>query len=90
MSHIRRSFGTASRLRNEVSLSSSMFEGAKSKPLRPSSSDLFLGTYQFELELNEGHSRWRVDRSFEVEIEKGQTPHGAPESRKIAEITCSR
>ncbi len=35
--------------------------------VRPSSSNLFLGPYTFEITLNEGRSRWRVDRSFEVE-----------------------
>jgi GWxTD domain-containing protein len=36
--------------------------------IRPAATDLFLGSYQFEVELNEGgSSRWRVDRSFEVE-----------------------
>ena len=35
--------------------------------VKPSSSDLFLGSYVFEVELAEGRSRWRVDRSFDVE-----------------------
>ena len=35
--------------------------------VRPSSSDLFLGNYTFEVTLADGRSRWRVDRSFEVE-----------------------
>lgn len=35
--------------------------------IRPSSSDLFIGSYIFELELREGRSRWRVERSFEVD-----------------------
>jgi GWxTD domain-containing protein len=35
--------------------------------IRPSSSDLFLGHYVFEVELVEGRSRWRVERSFDVD-----------------------
>jgi GWxTD domain-containing protein len=35
--------------------------------VRPDSTPLFLGRYTFEIELEEGRSRWRVDRSFEVE-----------------------
>jgi len=35
--------------------------------IRPAGTDLFLGSYVFELELVEGKSRWRVERSFEVE-----------------------
>jgi len=35
--------------------------------IRPAQSDLFLGSYVFEVSLVEGRSRWRVDRSFEVE-----------------------
>jgi GWxTD domain-containing protein len=35
--------------------------------VRPSRSDLFLGNYVFEVELEDGRSRWRADRSFEVE-----------------------
>jgi GWxTD domain-containing protein len=33
----------------------------------PDSSDLFIGSYVFEIELVEGKSRWRADRSFVVE-----------------------
>ncbi|TMQ48738.1 MAG: hypothetical protein E6K73_11135, partial [Candidatus Eisenbacteria bacterium] len=40
---------------------------AEAITLRPDSLDLFIGSYVFEVELVEGHSRWRVDRSFEVE-----------------------
>lgn len=35
--------------------------------VRPDSSELFVGAYVFQLELNEGESKWLVDRSFEVE-----------------------
>jgi len=35
--------------------------------LRPDSSDLFVGAYTFGVELSEGKSNWRVDRSFEVD-----------------------
>jgi GWxTD domain-containing protein len=35
--------------------------------VRPTSSNLFLGPYTFEVQLTEGRARWRVERSFEVE-----------------------
>jgi len=35
--------------------------------LRPAMTDLFLGSYVFEVELAEGKSHWRVERQFEVE-----------------------
>lgn len=35
--------------------------------VKPSNSNLFIGQYVFEVELIEGRSKWRVDRSFEVE-----------------------
>jgi GWxTD domain-containing protein len=35
--------------------------------VRPSSSQLFLGSYTFQVELEDDRSRWRVERSFEVE-----------------------
>jgi GWxTD domain-containing protein len=35
--------------------------------IRPARPDLFLGSYVFEVELAEGQSKWRVERSFEVE-----------------------
>ena len=35
--------------------------------VRPDSTALFLGSYSFELEIGEGKSRTRVDRTFEVE-----------------------
>ena len=35
--------------------------------LRPAMTDLFLGSYSFEVELAEGKSHWRVERTFEVE-----------------------
>jgi GWxTD domain-containing protein len=35
--------------------------------IRPPASELFVGSYVFQLDLVEGHSRWRVERSFEVE-----------------------
>jgi GWxTD domain-containing protein len=35
--------------------------------VRPSRSDLFVGTYSFVIELAEGSSKWRVDRSFDVD-----------------------
>jgi len=44
-----------------------MQRSAEAVIVRPSSSDLFLGGYVFEVELVEGKSRWRVERSFEVD-----------------------
>jgi len=35
--------------------------------VRPSTSELFIGDYVFEITLAEGKSRWRVERSFQVE-----------------------
>jgi GWxTD domain-containing protein len=35
--------------------------------LRPAMTDLFLGSYVFEVELAEGKSHWRAERAFEVE-----------------------
>jgi GWxTD domain-containing protein len=35
--------------------------------VRAGASELFVGNYVFEVVLNEGKSRWRVERSFEVE-----------------------
>jgi len=35
--------------------------------IRPGATDLFLGRYVFEVELVDGKSRWRVERSFEVD-----------------------
>jgi GWxTD domain-containing protein len=35
--------------------------------VRPDQSGLFLGQYVFEVDLGEGRSRWRVERSFDVE-----------------------
>lgn len=35
--------------------------------VRPERVDLFLGSYVFEVELAEGKSRWRVERSFDVD-----------------------
>jgi GWxTD domain-containing protein len=35
--------------------------------IRPARPELFLGSYVFEVELAEGQSKWRVERSFEVE-----------------------
>lgn len=48
--------------------------------IRPASSDLFLGSYVFEVTLVEGRSRWRVDRSFEVE------ESGPPQGRDFERI----
>jgi GWxTD domain-containing protein len=53
--------------------------------VRPDSSNLFLGRYTFEIEMEEGRSRWRVDRSFEVE-ESGP-PRGAEFDRMLEPLS---
>jgi GWxTD domain-containing protein len=53
--------------------------------IRPSASELFLGTYVFEVSLSEGKSRWRVERSFEVE-ESGP-PRGKEFERLLEPLT---
>jgi GWxTD domain-containing protein len=49
--------------------------------LRPSRTDLFIGNYSFEVELNEAKSRWKVDRSLEVE--DSGPPRGAEFDRML-------
>ncbi|HKQ58947.1 MAG TPA: GWxTD domain-containing protein [Candidatus Eisenbacteria bacterium] len=49
--------------RQEASLAAS----GDSVIVRPKAQELFLGSYVFEVELVEGKSHWRVDRSFEVD-----------------------
>ena len=46
----------------------SLARSAEPVVLRPDSSNLFLGGYVLEVELSEGRSKWRVERSFEVEV----------------------
>jgi GWxTD domain-containing protein len=43
--------------------------GATGEPilLKPSRTDLFIGGYVFAVELTEGRSHWKIERSFEVE-----------------------
>src|SRR6185295_6944242 len=53
--------------------------------IRPSSTDLFVGHYALEVELVDGRSRWRVDRSFDVE-ESGP-PRGAEFDRLLEPLT---
>ncbi len=48
--------------------------------IRPDSTELFLGGYVFEVEVLEGRSRWRVERSFEVE------ESGPPRGRDFEQI----
>ncbi len=48
--------------------------------VRPAGADLFLGSYVFEVGLVEGKSRWRVERSFEVE------ESGPPRGREFDRI----
>ena len=45
----------------------SMNRSADPVVVGPIASDLFVGPYAFDVELAEGRSRWRVERSFEVE-----------------------
>ncbi len=53
--------------------------------LRPSRSDLFIGDYTFEVELTEGRSHWKVNRTFEVE-ESGP-PQGAQWDRMLEPLS---
>jgi GWxTD domain-containing protein len=53
--------------------------------IRPSSPDLFLGSYVFEVELVEGKSRWRVERAFEVD-ESGP-PRGREFTRMLEPLS---
>ena len=58
---------------SEGTVSVTMSRSAEPVVIRPSSTDLFVGNYVLEVELTEGRSKWRVDRSFEVE-ESGPPP----------------
>ena len=49
--------------------------------IRAGGTDLFLGHYAMEVELVDGHSHWRVERSFDVE-ESGP-PHGVEFERLL-------
>jgi len=53
--------------------------------LKPSRSDLFIGTYSLEAELAEGKNHWKVSRSFEVE-ESGP-PQGAEFERMLEPLS---
>ena len=53
---------------------------AESVVVRPAAGGLFLGSYVMELGLGEGRSRWRVDRSFEVE------ECGPPQGKEFARL----
>jgi GWxTD domain-containing protein len=48
--------------------------------IRPDSCDLFVGAYVFEVELVERRSRWKVERSFEVE------ESGPPRGREFERV----
>lgn len=65
----------------EVTLSRS----AEPVIVRPGRSDLFLGTYTFELQFVEGRDRWRVERTFDVE-ESGP-PHGREFERMLEPLS---
>ena len=53
--------------------------------LRPSRADLFVGPYVFAVEMIEGKSHWRVERSFEV-IESGP-PRGSEWDRMLEPLS---
>ncbi len=53
---------------------------AQSVVVRPTSTELFLGGYVFEVERVEGKSRWRTGRSFEVE------ESGPPRGKEFAQM----
>jgi GWxTD domain-containing protein len=53
--------------------------------VRPTQNQLFLGAYTFEVELAEGRSHWRVDRSFEVD-ESGP-PRGKEYERMLEALS---
>jgi GWxTD domain-containing protein len=61
---------------------STVSRSAEPVVIRPSNSDLFVGHYVMEVELVDGRSHWRVERSFEVE-ESG--PPRGPEFEKMLE-----
>lgn len=69
-----RSYSFVYRIRGEVgdvivsgNQDVTMSASGDSVVLRPAMTDLFLGSYVFEVELAEGKSHWRVERTFEVE-----------------------
>jgi GWxTD domain-containing protein len=53
---------------------------ADSVVVRPNNTDLFVGDYTLVVELGEGASRWKVDRSFEVD------DSGPPRGREFTEM----
>ena len=53
---------------------------AEAVVLRPPHSDLFIGGYSFELEMQEGKTAWRTARTFEVE------ESGPPRGREFEQI----
>jgi GWxTD domain-containing protein len=61
---------------SEIALSRS----AEPAIVKPSRSDLFLGSYTFQLELVEGRERWLVERSFDVE------ESGPPRGKEFARM----
>ncbi len=69
----------------EGSTDVSVSQSAEPAVVRPTATDLFVGHYVFEVELAEGRSRWRVQRSFEVE-ESGPPP-GAEFARMLEPLS---
>jgi GWxTD domain-containing protein len=53
--------------------------------IRPASTELFLGHYTFEVELADGKSKWRVNRSFDVD-ESGP-PRGKEYERMLEPLS---
>ena len=65
----------------EGSTEVTMSRSAEPVIIGPVDADLFVGPYVFEVELVEGRSRWRVERSFE--IEESGPPRGAEFERML-------
>jgi len=65
--------------------SATVARSAEPVVVHPDSTNLFLGHYVFEVELVEGRSKWRVDRSFDVE-ESGP-PRGAEFERLLEPLS---
>ena len=58
----------------------SVSRSAQPSVVRPTHSDLFIGGYSFELEMQEGKTSWRTTRTFEVE------ESGPPRGREFEQM----